>query len=245
MKGEARNMDISCACFSWCLNSENFLMRSNICGDDDNGAQAMRIFAGRKPIASWKPHPAILLTVTELRWKAVAKLEGFKSGCAIHFLNRGEWAFVFFTVELSSQGGEGSSAFSGSSSNFLSVRWYHFHKHGLTFVWLKKKGLFCLPVMINKPADILSLNELCTYRIFDEQSMEVERKRNGWFLSFFSYPEWSSLDSYIVCIWVTHWGLKEFRARRCRSEVRAEVVKVELVNLFGLILSSLSCGIRC
>lgn len=105
--------------------------------------------------------------------------------------------------------------------------------------------MFCLPVTINKPADILSLNELRTYRMFDEQRMEVERKRNGWFLSFFSYPEWSSFDSYIVCISVTHWGLKDVRTRRCRSEVRAEVVKVELVNLFGLILGSLSHGIRC
>lgn len=62
----------------------------------------MRIFAGRKPIANWKPHPAIFLTVTELRWKAGAKLEGFKISCAFHFLKGGKWAFVFFTVWLQS-----------------------------------------------------------------------------------------------------------------------------------------------
>lgn len=77
-------------------------MRLNICSNDDNGVQTMRIFAGRKPKANSKPHPAVLLTVTELRWKAVAKLEGFKISCAFHFLKAGKQAFVFFTVWLQS-----------------------------------------------------------------------------------------------------------------------------------------------
>ena len=79
--GGARSTSISHACFPRCLVQwiSLIFVRLNICSIDENGLWTMKIISGRKSVANSEPHPAFLLTKTDLtRWQNAIKWKVFE-----------------------------------------------------------------------------------------------------------------------------------------------------------------------